>query len=63
MSFEARSSDTRTPARKCVLLMISEFTPIRFRELLNEGVGALLIIIPSELESVTEDVKEVWQGY
>lgn len=63
MNFEARSGDTRTPARKCVLLMISEFTPIRFKELLNEGVGALLLIIPSELESVTEDVREVRQKY
>lgn len=39
--------------------MINEFSPSRFRELINEGVGALLIVIPSDLESLTEDMKEV----
>nr|CAG4646885.1 EOG090X02MW [Megafenestra aurita] len=58
LNFEARSIDTRMPARKCVILMINEFSPSRFRELINEGVGALLIVIPSDLESLTEDMKE-----
>lgn len=39
--------------------MINEFSPSRFRELINEGVGALLIIIPSDLESLSNDVREV----
>ena len=47
------------PGRKCVLLMINEFSPSHFRTLINEGVGALLIIIPSDLESLTDDVREV----
>ena len=59
LNFEARSVDTRNPARKCVMLMINEFNPSRFRELINEGVGAILIIIPSELESLTDDMREV----
>nr|CAG4650810.1 EOG090X02MW [Simocephalus serrulatus] len=58
LNFEARSIDTRLPARKCVILMINEFSPSRFRELINEGVGALLIIIPSDLESLTDDMRE-----
>nr|CAG4636847.1 EOG090X02MW [Ceriodaphnia reticulata] len=58
LNFEARSADTRLPARKCVILMINEFNPSRFRELINEGVGALLIIIPSELESLSDDMRE-----
>ncbi|KZS07100.1 Nicalin [Daphnia magna] len=58
LNFEARSIDTRLPARKCVILMINEFSPSRFRELINEGVGALLIIIPSDLESLSYDVRE-----
>lgn len=41
------------------MLMINEFNPSRFRELINEGVGAILIIIPSELESLTDDMREV----
>jgi hypothetical protein len=59
LNFEARSVDTRLPARKCVILMINEFNPSRFRELINEGVGALLIIIPSDLESLSNDMREV----
>ena len=39
--------------------MIHEFSPSRFRELVSEGVGALLIIIPSDLESLTDDMREV----
>ncbi|XP_046436875.1 nicalin-like [Daphnia pulex] len=58
LNFEARSVDTRLPARKCVILMINEFNPSRFRELINEGVGALLIIIPSDLESLSNDMRE-----
>lgn len=58
LNFEARSIDTRLPARKCVILMINEFSSSRFRELLSEGVAALLIIIPSDFDSVTEDLKE-----
>jgi len=38
--------------------MVNEFSSSRFRELINEGVAALLIIIPSDLDSVTEDVKD-----
>ena len=51
--------DTKLPARKCVILMINEFSVSRFRELVNEGVGAILIIIPADLDSITEDLKEV----
>lgn len=43
--------------------MINEFSPSRFRELINEGVGALLIIIPSDLESLTDDMREVREFY
>lgn len=39
--------------------MINEFSVSRFRELVNEGVGAILIIIPADLDSITEDLKEV----
>jgi hypothetical protein len=39
--------------------MINEFNPSRFRELINEGVGALLIIIPSDLESLSNEMREV----
>ena len=59
LNFEARSIDTRLPARKCVLIMINEFSSSRFRELINEGAAALLIIIPSDLETLSEDAKEV----
>ena len=59
LNYEARSMDTKLPARKCVILMINEFSVSRFRELVNEGVGAILIIIPADLDSITEDLKEV----
>ena len=59
LNFEARSVDTRLPARKCVIVMINEFNPSRFRELINEGVGALLIIIPSDLETLSNEMREV----
>jgi len=42
------------------MMMIDEFSVSRFRELVNEGVGAILIIIPSDLDSITEDLKEVF---
>nr|CAG4642367.1 EOG090X02MW [Evadne anonyx] len=58
LNFEARSIDTKLPARKCVMLVINEFSVSRFRELVNEGVGAILIIIPADLDSITEDLKE-----
>jgi len=58
LNYEARSIDTKLPARKCIILMINEFSVSRFRELVNEGVGAILIIIPADLDSITEDLKE-----
>nr|CAG4643073.1 EOG090X02MW [Ilyocryptus agilis] len=58
LNFEARSIDTRLPARKCVILMVHEFSSSRFRELVSEGVGALLIIIPSDLDSISDDMKD-----
>ena len=59
LNFEARSVDTKLPARKCIILMINEFSISRFRELVNEGVGAVLIIIPADLDSISDDLKEV----
>jgi len=58
LNFEARSIDTRLPARKCVILTINEFSSTRFRELVAEGVGALVIILPSNMDSLPEDLRE-----
>jgi len=45
LNFEASSISTRLPSRKCIIMMISEFSNARFRELIAEGAGALLVFI------------------
>lgn len=59
LNFEARSVDTRLASRKCVIVMIDQFRSGRFQELLSEGVGAMLIVIPSDLEKLSDDLREV----
>nr|CAG4634664.1 EOG090X02MW [Alona affinis] len=58
LNFESRSIETRNPARKCIIMKVQEFSTGRFRELINEGIGALLIVLPSDLDSLSDELKE-----
>lgn len=58
-NFEARIDEVRLPARKCVIMKINNFNNIRFKELITEGVGAIVIILPADLDSISADLREV----
>lgn len=57
-NFEARIDEVRLPARKCVIMKIKNFNNIRFKELITEGVGAIVIILPADLDSISADLRE-----
>ena len=45
--------------RRCILAKLSEVTADRYRELIEQGAGALVILLPESLTSSPQDVLNV----
>lgn len=56
---EARSLDSTTAYnRRCVVMRLAELTLERYRMILEQNAGALVIILPTELHNLSEDLKK-----
>ena len=51
---EARPADAKMITRRCIVSRLEEMTISKFRDLVQENAGALLIILPSNLTQATE---------
>jgi hypothetical protein len=62
VNLDVRPLDAAMLTRRCVLTKLKELTIEKFREMLTQGAGALVIMLPAR-ESMTEEEKEVHSEY
>lgn len=60
VNMEARSISSAVLTRRCIVARLGELTLERYRMLVDQNAGALLILLPSELGNLSADLKEVW---
>lgn len=58
VNMEARPIDAKMITRRCIVTKMKEFTMAKYRDLIQENVGALLIILPKNLTALSEDDKK-----
>lgn len=56
---EARSPDHSSLTRRCVIMKLSDFTVDRFLESKRQKAAAVLILIPQNISTISEDVIQV----
>lgn len=55
INLEARTLDVSSYTRKCVLARLLELTPSKFREVIGDGGGGLVVLVPGDLSSLSAD--------
>lgn len=55
INMEARPIDAKMITRRCIVTKMKEFTIAKYRELIQENAGALLIMLPRNLTSMSEE--------
>eukprot|EP00057_Strongylocentrotus_purpuratus_P017037 XP_011671511.1 PREDICTED: nicalin-1 [Strongylocentrotus purpuratus] len=60
VNLEARPISAKMVTRRCVLAKLSEMTADRYKELKEQGAGALVILLPESLNSSPQDVLNQW---
>ncbi|XP_071168410.1 BOS complex subunit ncln-like [Mytilus edulis] len=58
VNMEARPIDAKMITRRCIVTKMKEFTMAKYRDLIQENAGALLIILPRNLTSLSEDDRQ-----
>lgn len=56
---EARAISSGSITRKCIVARLNEVTMSVFRHLVDQNVGAIVILIPDQLDNLTADLQEV----
>ena len=59
VNVEARSIDARVYTRRCVISRLSELTVDKFKEMVNQNAGALLVLLPAQLNNLSQQDKQV----
>lgn len=60
VNFEARAVNANIVTRRCVLLSMGEISVDRMRELITNKAGSILISIPQNTSSLTQDEIDNW---
>lgn len=63
VNMEARSISSTGLARKCVVAKLNEVTLSLYRHLVDQNIGALVILLPGHLDNLTVDEREVCRVY
>lgn len=58
MNVEARPIDTSVVTRRCVIAKLSEVTLERYKDLITQGAGGLLVLLPPDLATLSEKESE-----
>lgn len=61
INMEARPLSSEVLTRRCVLARLQDLTIARFRELITQGAGAVLILLPRNMSHVPQQSVEEWQ--
>ncbi|XP_037779424.1 nicalin-like [Penaeus monodon] len=59
INVEARTLDATSVARRCVLVRLSELTPENYHWLVGQGAAALLVLLPSNLTSLSPEQRKL----
>lgn len=59
MNMEARSVGSTLLTRRCIVVRLGELTLERYAMLIDQNIGALLVILPVDLGNMSEELKEV----
>ena len=59
VNMEVRPMDAKMLTRRCVVAQLREVTMPKFRDLLTQNAGALLVLLPEVLSDLTEEEKKV----
>lgn len=56
---EARPIDAKMITRRCIVARLLEITVAKYRELLTENAGALLVLLPQDYQELSADSRKV----
>lgn len=56
---EARSPDDSSLTRRCVIMKLSDFSVDRFLESKRQNAAAVLILVPQNISTLSDDVIQV----
>lgn len=58
VNMEARPIDAKMITRRCIIVRLQEISISRYRDLIQENAGALMILLPKNLSEITEQEKK-----
>ena len=56
---EARTITSSVLTRRCIVMRLNELTLDKYRMLVEQNAGALLVLLPQHSANMTADLKEV----
>ena len=59
VNMEARPISSPMLTRRCILTRLSDLTADRYRDIIEQSAGALLVLLPQNLSSLAQEVIQV----
>ena len=59
VNMEARPVDAKMITRRCIVARLKEVSISKYRDLIQENAGALLVLLPSDLGAISKEDKQV----
>ena len=59
VNLEAKGAAAAVITRRCVVIKWAELTSEKLLDLVNKGAGAMLILLPRDLSTITDDEIQV----
>ena len=65
VNVEARSLDAKVVTRRCVLAKLKELTIEKYRDIVSQSAGGILVLLPNNLAALPQEEQEVrsYWGY
>ncbi|XP_033634705.1 nicalin-1-like [Asterias rubens] len=60
VNMEARPINTPVLTRRCIITKLADLTAVRYRDMMEQSAGGLLILIPKELSTLPQEVIKHW---
>ena len=59
VNVEARSLDAKVVTRRCVLAKLKELTIEKYRDIVSQSAGGILVLLPNNLAALPQEEQEV----
>ena len=59
MNVEARAVDSKVYTRRCIIARLAELSADKFRDMIAQNAGALLVLLPDHLHQLSPADKQV----